>query len=354
MTVQYTYPFYFCATLTHAPLTASTYVHTHHSQKISLIHSRRHTPRAHRFEHVFVSTSATSTHPRASSNSLSLVSPTSSLSVQLGRGAATTTRRRRNASLPFPAKHPLERQHATHRRPKRRRRVATRLVPETLVPRRRHLNGHAHKRRLPPQPNRRGTTNLPTTTGSVLLFHPRTGFGLAHGDDHFGSGMWFGRGLHGSAAKGASGVGVEPHVNAVGMEFMVALWQYPTRFTRFELRQADGALRRVFRVGLGVVGEDGERGDDGGVEAACGSGDGGGVVGVEDELGAAAEVTAASTDEVPAGVEVEKEHQKDDEEEEDDGGEHDLAAEAVTLCIEVFGNGIILELAASGVIVFHL
>lgn len=75
-------------------------------------------------------------------------------------------------------------------------------------------------------------------------------------------------------------------------------------------------------MGLGGVEEDGEGIEEGGVEAVMGDGDGGGgVVGVdvEDEVRAAAaavasgavEVAAAGTEEVPAGVEVEADHEDD-------------------------------------------
>ena len=114
---------------------------------------------------------------------------------------------------------------------------------------------------------------------------------------------------------------VEPHVDAVGVERVVAFGQDPTRFARFEFRQADRAFGGVFfgAGGLGIVGEDGEGGEDSGVEAAGGDGGGGGGGGggieVEDDVGAAAaaevsaeELAAAGAGEVPAGVEVEGEH----------------------------------------------
>ncbi|KAL0743334.1 hypothetical protein Bca4012_084847 [Brassica carinata] len=40
-------------------------------------------------------------------------------------------------------------------------------------------------------------------------------------------------------------------------------------------------------------------------------------------------MAAASAEEVPAGVEVEEDHEDDDEEEDDDGAQHDLAAHGV-------------------------
>lgn len=83
---------------------------------------------------------------------------------------------------------------------------------------------------------------------------------------------------------------VKPHVNTLGVKTMVTFGQEPTRFTRFELGQTDRTLRRGLRLGFRVVREDGERGEDGGVEAAGHGGGGDGVV-VEDELRSAA-VTA--------------------------------------------------------------
>lgn len=133
---------------------------------------------------------------------------------------------------------------------------------------------------------------------------------------------------------------LEPHVNAVGVEAVVALGKEPTRLVLFELRQADGALLRARlrrRVALGGVDEDRERLEHGGVEAAIGQGAGGGGVHVEDELGAAlavpTNVAAAGSEQVPAGVEVEADHENDDEEENDDGAEHDLAAEGVAFVV---------------------
>lgn len=47
----------------------------------------------------------------------------------------------------------------------------------------------------------------------------------------------------------------------------------------------------------------------------------------------ATEMAAAGAEEVPAGVEVEADHEDDDEEEDDDGTEHDLAADGVALVV---------------------
>lgn len=96
------------------------------------------------------------------------------------------------------------------------------------------------------------------------------------------------------------------------MEAVVTLRQDPTRFAQFELRQADRAFRRVFRVCLGVVSEHGQRGEDSGVEAAGDRGGGGSGAGEHElrtaELAVAAELAAARASEVPARVDVETEH----------------------------------------------
>lgn len=52
--------------------------------------------------------------------------------------------------------------------------------------------------------------------------------------------------MDGGAAERASGVGMEPHVDAVGVEPVIAFGKEPTRLVLLELRQADGALNRVW------------------------------------------------------------------------------------------------------------
>ena len=65
---------------------------------------------------------------------------------------------------------------------------------------------------------------------------------------------------------------------------------------------------------------------------------------MEDEMVAAAAVAAtevlaaACAEEVPAGVEVEADHEDDDEEEDDDGAEHDLPAQGVASAFVLVGE----------------
>lgn len=60
-----------------------------------------------------------------------------------------------------------------------------------------------------------------------------------------------------------------------------------------------------------------------------------------------AAAAAAGVEEVPAGVEVEEDHEEDDEEEDNDGAEHDPSAEGVT---GAGGGGVAPgEVAAGGV-----
>ncbi|WVZ18888.1 hypothetical protein V8G54_006210 [Vigna mungo] len=136
-------------------------------------------------------------------------SPLAHLGLALGGGATITAARRWGRVYPpFPVKNPSKRQHATHRRPKRRRI----LVTQILVPRR-HLNGHTNQRRFP-RTNRRGRTR--GRTGYVLL---RTGLRFANSYNN----LRFGRALDRCATKRTRGVGVKPHVDAVCVEAVVTL-----------------------------------------------------------------------------------------------------------------------------------
>lgn len=314
-------PFYVSISrhLTHAPLTAYIKIQKRHYYTPP----RANNPSFSASNKCHVSTRVT--------DSLSLLSLTS---LRGGATIAAAARRRRHVPLLFPAEHPRKRQHATHRRPKRGGRVATRLqlVLKILVPRR-HLNCHTNQRRLRlTQSNRRGRRRR---TGSVLIF-AWTGFGNRIGyryNNHFRFRRAFNRG----ATKRTRVMRMEPHVNTFYVETVITFGQDPTRFTGFELRQANSALRPGF---FRVEGEDGECGKDGGVEATW-HGCGGGVVVVKDKLGAAElalapELAAASTPEVPARVDMKAQHQNDDEEKKDYCWKHDFSAEAVTLCIELF------------------
>lgn len=138
---------------------------------------------------------------------------------------------------------------------------------------------------------------------------------------------------------------VEPHVNTLDVEAVLTFRKQSALLAVLELGQADGALQnrlltklRCFSRFRGVD-EDGEGVEDGGVEAACGGRKGSGVwVLVKHDVGSAivavaTEMAAAGAEEVPAGVEVEADHEDDDEEEDDDGTEHDLAADGVALVV---------------------
>lgn len=97
------------------------------------------------------------------------------------------------------------------------------------------------------------------------------------------------------------------------MKPVIAFGQDTDFLVLLELRQAHGAFHHV-GVGLGRVEEDGEGSQEGGVEAARGGG-GVGLFGVEDQGGAAAAAAAAAelelarAVEVPAGVDVEADHE---------------------------------------------
>ncbi|GLT25304.1 hypothetical protein SLA2020_004410 [Shorea laevis] len=123
--------------------------------------------------------------------------------------------------------------------------------------------------------------------------------------------------LNGSPAERASGVRVEPHVYTLYVETVITLGQNPTRFVFFELRQANGAVRGGIRMGFGGVGKNREGLQDTSIEASHGSG-GEVVTRVYNDDGlpmggcaatAGAGLTAASTEEEPAGVEVERKHE---------------------------------------------
>lgn len=104
---------------------------------------------------------------------------------------------------------------------------------------------------------------------------------------------------------------MKPHVNATNVEAVITSGQDPTRFVIFKLGQADGAVHSV-GVGLGGVNKQGQRFQDGRVEATRGGGGGVSGVDVEDKVGAALAVAAgmAATrlNKVPARVEVQADH----------------------------------------------
>lgn len=108
---------------------------------------------------------------------------------------------------------------------------------------------------------------------------------------------------------------MEPHVNTFNVEAMLAIGQDPTRIVFFEFRQADRTLNRV-RVGFRGVNEQRQRFQHLLIEAPGRNISGSrsvwvGWVNIEYKLSgatvarAASVVAAASTEEVPAGVEVE-------------------------------------------------
>lgn len=134
---------------------------------------------------------------------------------------------------------------------------------------------------------------------------------------------------------------MEPHVDAFGVEVVVALGEAATHLILFELRQAHGAFHgRVgirIRVGLGGVDKNRERIEDSRVEATRGGGGCGCGVHVKDKLIAAvsvaAHVTTAGAEEVPTGVEMEANHEYDNEKQDDYGAKHNLATEGVILVV---------------------
>lgn len=133
---------------------------------------------------------------------------------------------------------------------------------------------------------------------------------------------------------------MEPHVDAINVEAVVALGQNPTAFVLFKLGQTNRAFHG-FPVGLGRIEEDGESFNHGRVETVRGS-DGGlctswvGRVYIEDKWGVSAVVVvitsaAASSEEVPASVKVKTDHYNDNAEQNDDGAEHNLTGESIAL-----------------------
>ncbi|CAA7057509.1 unnamed protein product [Microthlaspi erraticum] len=115
------------------------------------------------------------------------------------------------------------------------------------------------------------------------------------------------------------GVRMKPHIDAVNMKRVLAIGQNPTRFALLEFREANRTLDRAFG-GRGGESKNGKRFYDGLVEAAGGYGTGGGRVGEEDNSSGgatiaveSAEMEAARAEEIPARVEVEKDHENDDE-----------------------------------------
>lgn len=135
--------------------------------------------------------------------------------------------------------------------------------------------------------------------------------------------------LHGGAAEGAAGVGMEPHVDAVDVEAMGAPRKNAHLLALLEVAKAHCAVHRFL---LGAVEcEQGEGLDDGGIESA-GGGRGQSTTGTvkgEDEASPDTAVTLAEEEEARAKVEVEAEEEEDGREEDDGGDEHNLAAEGV-------------------------
>ncbi|KAG6533925.1 hypothetical protein ZIOFF_007803 [Zingiber officinale] len=137
--------------------------------------------------------------------------------------------------------------------------------------------------------------------------------------------------LHGGAAEGAAGVGMEPHVDAVDVEAMGTPRKNAHLLALLEVAKA---YRAVLCFLLAAGGDaQGEGLDDGGIESA-GGGRGGksstGTVVGQDEASPDAAVTLAEEEEARAKVEVEGEEEEDGPEEDDGGDEHDLAAEGVS------------------------
>lgn len=125
---------------------------------------------------------------------------------------------------------------------------------------------------------------------------------------------------------------MKPHIDAIDMKAMRTFGKCTALFIFLKFRQTDGAIDGI-GVGFGRESENRERVKNRGVQAAV-LGDGGTVWGrgvfgfeIEDEAVATAESsTAASSENVPAGVEMKANDEHDDEEKDDDGTEHNLAA----------------------------
>lgn len=123
-------------------------------------------------------------------------------------------------------------------------------------------------------------------------------------------------------AERAGRVRMEPHINTLKMESVVALGQQPSRLTVGELGEADGALEALLEVRRSVDG-DGESFQQLGVEAAVRQG--ADIGSGEDKVGAGAAEGRVGAP-VALGVEIEKDDEDDDHEQEDDCCYQDLAA----------------------------
>lgn len=103
---------------------------------------------------------------------------------------------------------------------------------------------------------------------------------------------------------------MEPHVNTFYMETVITFRQDPTRLIFFQLRQANSAFQ-----GAGLRGEskNWEGIQDTRVKATRGGG--GGIARMKNYVvGAAAGLTAASTEEVPTSVDMKREHENHNKE----------------------------------------
>lgn len=122
-------------------------------------------------------------------------------------------------------------------------------------------------------------------------------------------------------AKRACGVGVEPHIDALQVEAMVALGEQPGLLPFGELAETNRALKPLLELRRSE-GDDGEGMENGDVQSSAG---GGGVVavGVEHEAPAAGACFAVPAPE-PLSVEVEEDDEDDGDEEDDDGRHHHL------------------------------
>lgn len=126
---------------------------------------------------------------------------------------------------------------------------------------------------------------------------------------------------------------MKPHVDAIGMKAMTTFRKCTALFIFLKFGQTNSAIDRIGE-GFGGESENRERVKNRGIEAAEVGSRGSGASSrgifwfeIEDETVAAAEsTTAASTENIPASVEVKANDENDDEEKDDDGAEHNLAA----------------------------
>lgn len=115
---------------------------------------------------------------------------------------------------------------------------------------------------------------------------------------------------------------MEPHVDALQVEAMVALGEQPGLLPVGELAETNRALKPLLELRRSE-GDNGEGMENGDVESPAGGCSSGVVVLVKHEAPAAAARVAVPAPE-PLGVEVEDDDEDDGDEENDDGRHHHL------------------------------